>query len=171
MHWIYYCVAEAHDSDTQLGVLPDRHYSDVIISAMASQITDVLIVCSTVNSDADQRKHQSSSSLAFVRWPVNSPHKGPETRKMLTSSWVTGWPTAYPPNKKQQQQTRTTSKLRIIGSLWEDSTMTGLSWNASNAEKVFMPWRHHASTFCVIWRHDLKLAEEEDRPRFISDLL
>ena len=35
----------------------------------------------------DQRKHQSSASLAFVRgihrWPVNSPHKGPVTRKMF----------------------------------------------------------------------------------------
>ena len=38
-------------------------------------------------SGADQRKHQSSASLAFVRgihrWPVNSPHKGPVTRKMF----------------------------------------------------------------------------------------
>ena len=38
-------------------------------------------------SSADQRKHQSSASLAFVRgiqrWPVNSPQKGPVTRKML----------------------------------------------------------------------------------------
>ena len=44
------------------------------------------IVYSTVYSDADQRKHQSSASLAFVwgihRGPVNSPHKGPVTRKM-----------------------------------------------------------------------------------------
>ena len=35
----------------------------------------------------DQRKHQSSASLAFVRgihrWPVNSPHKWPEKRKMF----------------------------------------------------------------------------------------
>ena len=38
--------------------------SDVIMSAMASQITDVSIVC---NSGADRRKHQSSASLAFVR--------------------------------------------------------------------------------------------------------
>ena len=45
------------------------------------------IVCSTVDSGADQRKHQSSASLAFVRGthrsPVNSPHKGPVTRKMF----------------------------------------------------------------------------------------
>ena len=43
------------------------HYSDVIISAMASQITGVSIVWWTVCSGADQRKHQSFGSLAFVR--------------------------------------------------------------------------------------------------------
>ena len=56
--------------------------------AMASQITGVLIVCPTVCSGADQRIHQSSASLAFVRGsyqsPVNYPHKGPVTLKMLT---------------------------------------------------------------------------------------
>ena len=36
-----------------------RHYSDVIMGAMASQITSLTIVCSTVYSGADQRKHQS----------------------------------------------------------------------------------------------------------------
>ena len=63
------------------------HYSDVIMSVMASEITSFSIVYSTVCSDADQRKHQSSMLLAFVRgihwWPVNSLHKGPVTRKMF----------------------------------------------------------------------------------------
>ena len=63
------------------------YYSDVIMRAMASQITGVLTVCSTVCSGADQRTLQSSASLALVRgihrWPVNSPHKGPVTRKMF----------------------------------------------------------------------------------------
>ena len=36
------------------------------MGAMASQITSLTIVFSTVYSDADQRKHQSSASLAFV---------------------------------------------------------------------------------------------------------
>ena len=57
------------------------------MKAMASQITSLTIVYSTVYSEADQRKHQSSASLAFVQgihqWPVNSPHKGPVTRKMF----------------------------------------------------------------------------------------
>ena len=56
------------------------------MGAMASQITSLTIVYSTVYSDADQRKHQSSASLAFVRGihrgPVNSSHKWPVTRKM-----------------------------------------------------------------------------------------
>ena len=41
------------------------HYGDVIMGAMASQITSHMIVCTTVNSGADQRKHQSSASLAL----------------------------------------------------------------------------------------------------------
>ena len=63
------------------------HYGDVIMGRIASQITSLTIVYSTIYSDADQRKHQSSGSLAFVRgihWgPVNSPHKWPVTRKMF----------------------------------------------------------------------------------------
>ena len=63
------------------------HYNGVIMSAMASQITGVSIVYSTACLGADQRKHQSSASLAFVRgihrWAGNSPHKGPVTRKMF----------------------------------------------------------------------------------------
>ena len=47
--------------------LLQAHYNDVITCAMASQITGVSIVYSIVCSGADQRKHQSSASLAFVR--------------------------------------------------------------------------------------------------------
>ena len=48
------------------------HYDDVIINAIASQITSLTIVYSIVYSDVDQRKHQSSASLAFV-WGI---HRG-----------------------------------------------------------------------------------------------
>ena len=55
------------------------HYSDVTMGTITSLIN--------VYSDEDQRKHQSSASLAFVRGiprrPVNSPHKGPVTQKMF----------------------------------------------------------------------------------------
>ena len=57
------------------------------MGAMACQITSSMIVYSTVYPGADQRKHQSYASLAFVRGihrsPVNSPHKWPVTRKMF----------------------------------------------------------------------------------------
>ena len=71
------------------------HYDDVIMAAIASQITSLTTVYSTVYSDADQRKHQSSTSLAFVwgthRGPVNSPHKRPVTRKMFPLDDVIMW--------------------------------------------------------------------------------
>ena len=57
------------------------------MSTMASQVTSLTIVYSTIYSGADQRKHQCSMSLAFVRgfhqWPVNFLHKGPVTQKMF----------------------------------------------------------------------------------------
>ena len=43
------------------------HYIDVIMTTVASQITSLAVVYSIVYSDADERKHQSSASLAFVR--------------------------------------------------------------------------------------------------------
>ena len=63
------------------------HYCDVMMNMMASQITSLAIVYLTEYSGTDQRKHQSSASLAFVRrihrGPVNSPQKWPVTRKMF----------------------------------------------------------------------------------------
>ena len=58
------------------------------MSAIAFRITSLAIVYSSVYSGADQRKHQSPASLAFVQgihwWPVNSPHKWPVTRKIFS---------------------------------------------------------------------------------------
>ena len=62
-------------------------YSDIMMSVMASQITSVSIFYQPFCSDADQRKHQSYTSLAFVRgihqWPVDSHNKGPVMQKMF----------------------------------------------------------------------------------------
>ena len=52
------------------------------MSAMASQITSLTIVYSTVYSGTEQRKHQSYASLAFVRG-IRRWHKRPVTRKMF----------------------------------------------------------------------------------------
>ena len=74
--WCSYIYSHFHKKD-----------DDVIMGAIASLITSLTSVYSIVYSDADQRKHQSSTSLAFVRGihrgPVNSPHKWPATRKMF----------------------------------------------------------------------------------------
>ena len=67
------------------------HYNDVTMDAIASQITSLMTIYSTIYSDADQRKHQSSASLAYVRgihhWPVNSLHKWPVMRKKVSIWW------------------------------------------------------------------------------------
>ena len=74
LYYVWFCIVVCHDND-------------VIMGATASQMTSLTIVYSTVYSGADKRIHQSSASLAFVwaihRWPANSPHEGPVTRKML----------------------------------------------------------------------------------------
>ena len=71
------------------------HYSDVITSAITSQIISLASVYSTGYSGTDQRKHQSSASLAFVRgihrWPVNSAQRANNAEivfHLMTSSWV-----------------------------------------------------------------------------------
>ena len=81
------------------------HYNDGIMSAMASQIISVSIVYLAVCSGSNQRKHQSSAPLAFVReihrWPMDSPHKGPVTLKMfpfagvIMEIWLCCWQLFY----------------------------------------------------------------------------
>ena len=70
------------------------HYSDVIMRTIASLITSLAVVYSTVYSYADQRKHQSSASLAFV-WGIHRDRWIPRTKgqlrgkcfHLMTSSW------------------------------------------------------------------------------------
>ena len=65
-----------------------RHYDDVIMSAITSRFTSLTTVYLIVYSRTDQRKHQSSAWLAFVRgihrWLVNSSHKRPVTWTMFS---------------------------------------------------------------------------------------
>ena len=76
------------------GTHKDTHYNDVILTTMASQITSLTVVYSTVYSDADQRKYQSSASLAFV-WEIYRHRWIPRTKgqlrvkcfHLMTSSW------------------------------------------------------------------------------------
>ena len=69
------------------------HYTDVIMTTMASQITSLTVVY--FYPDADQRKHQSSASLAFV-WGIHRDRWIPRAKgqlrgkcfHLMTSSWV-----------------------------------------------------------------------------------
>ena len=58
---------DGNEDDDDDGDDEEEHYNGVIMSAMASQITSLAIVYSTVYSGADQRKHQSPALLAFVQ--------------------------------------------------------------------------------------------------------
>ena len=79
-----------------------KHYIDVIMSAMASQITGVSIGCTAVCSGLDHRNHQSSALLAFVRGihrrHMDSSLKGPVTLQMFpfdeigtNLDWILVW--------------------------------------------------------------------------------
>ena len=61
--------SNAETVNSACSVLLKQHYDDVITSAISSQITSLTIVCSTFYPGADQSKHQSSASLAFV-WGI-----------------------------------------------------------------------------------------------------
>ena len=90
----------------KLWVNTDSHYDDVIMTTIASQIASLTSVYSTLYSDADQRKHQSSASLAFV-WGIHRDRWIPRTKGQLrgkcfhlmtsswkgnTSTWAEIWP-------------------------------------------------------------------------------
>ena len=94
--WVLSAPGGPHVGPMNLAISVDYengNYDDVIMGAIASQITSLTSVYSTVYSDADHRKHQSSASLAFVwgihREPVSSPHKWPVTQWMPFHIWWT----------------------------------------------------------------------------------
>ena len=67
--YIYMCYKTSVLFIASLATSYKNHNNDVIMGVMASQITSLTSVCSTVYSGVDQRKHQSSASLAFVWGP------------------------------------------------------------------------------------------------------
>ena len=126
------------------------HYNDVITDAIASQFTSLAIVYSTVNSDTNQRKHQSSASLAFVwglhRGPVNSPHKWPVTRKM------------FPFDDVIMTSTNIESLYIYIFFHWLSSSLGSLIKYLSRSVSicmVFCQWRHsERDGISTHWRLD-----------------
>ena len=69
VYYFVYCQFTSYNQ-TFINSVRLEHYIDVIMTTMASQITSLTVLYSTVYSDADQRKHQSSASLAFV-WKIH----------------------------------------------------------------------------------------------------
>ena len=113
--------------------LKNQHYGDVIMGMIASQITSLTIVYSIVYSDSDQRKHQSSASLAFVwgihRGLVNSPHcEWPVNRKMVPFDDVI---------------------MNDLDAIW--SRLLG-QWQLSNSSDL--PCSHANSWFYIFTLHD-----------------
>ena len=140
-----------------------RHYDDVLMGAIASQITSLTFVYSTVYSDADQRKHQRSASLAFVRGihrgPVNSPHKWPVTRKMFPFDDVimdyqdieaeTKWP---PFRRRPFQKHFLDWKCMNLESNIPDVCSEGFNWQYSSisSDNGLAPTRRQV----IIWTND-----------------
>ena len=137
------------------------HHNDVIMGAIAFHITSLMIVYSTVYSDADQRIHQSSASLAFVRgihrWSVNSPHTWPVTRKMFPFDDVImvtnfNWdPSPWPQHPLRTPKTRLGNAPSVVA-----SQITGTKLfvqqllHANNNETwKFSPWNEGA--WVVMW--------------------
>ena len=134
---------------------------------MTCQIIGVPIVCSAVCSGSDQRKHKSSATLVFCRgihrWPVDSPHKGPVTRKMfpfddvimdkLTHIFKIRWISEFLCRRRHLVKSRGISHVKFskqsfitanIGSLAPDFTM----WAPAYSQWVFIipPCRHAVNT-------------------------
>ena len=144
--------------------------------AMAAQITSLTIIFWTVYSGADQRKHQSSASLAFVQGIHRSAHKGPVTRNMFPFDDVIIWyllaicisyehlngtyinyicyfssyiiePAVF---GVYHRVIVSWSQLRVTGLCAGNSPVTGdfPAQRASNTEIVFMWWRPHMVPPC-----------------------
>ena len=142
------------------------HYNDFTMATAASLISSLTIVYSTVYSSADQRKHQSSASPAFVqgihRRPVNSPHKWPVTRKMfpfddviMSLASVRGnhrW-LVYPCKRASNAEMFPFDDVIMVASLLDPHT--AVFWFAQfsigNSRKVPTARPGWADVRCLIW--------------------
>ena len=110
------------------------------MGAMAYQITSVSIVYTTVCSGADQRKHRTSASPAFVRgihrWPVNSPHKGPVTRKMFSLDDV------IMGVEKECSHLRDRWFLKRCQQIFQESPMLFSKLKGTNKNRPYAIWSH-----------------------------
>ena len=101
-------------------------------------ITSLTIVYSTIYSDADQSKHQSSASLAFVwgihRGPVNSPHEWPVTRKIFPFDDVIMIPLTHWDQAKIAATSQTFSN--VFSSIKMDECRYIFHWNLGQINNI-----------------------------------
>ena len=127
-----------------------RHYIDVIMSMMVSQITSVFIVHSTVCSGADQRKHQSSVSLAFVG--------------EFTSDW------RIPPPKSLVMQKMFLFDDVIMALLYP-MRLNRVPDNEMNVWDMLLFWtRTHFYSQTHGRLHEVLLLDEDEQPRLLHSL-
>ena len=111
------------------------------MSMMASQITSLTIVCSTVYSGAYQRKHQSSASQDFVRgihrWPVNSSHQGPVTRKIFPFNDVIMWHSPRGGRLNFRSRHRHIMHVILCDKVWD-------------GKQTCYRWKYLVCTFCPL---------------------
>ena len=124
-------------------------YSDAIMSVMASQITCVSVVNSSVCSGADQRKHQSSAWLAFVkgihRSSVNSLHKGPVTREMFPFPGVIMTPEAKSCHQANVAVILLSKLQHVVSPVWRQIWHHDISrFSVSGTEAM---WLFHKNCF------------------------
>ena len=170
------------------------------MTTMASQITSLTVVYSTVYSDADQGKPQSFASLAFV-WGIHRDRWIPRTYgqlrgkcfHLMTSSWMPG-------NLQEHQQRQWNnvdetacaefsghgdrSLMNIVPKqetlsdfLWHTTT-TNLTSNqkrqvrASNADNISIWWRHHDNFICdIIAAVEVRVWVVNHIPLFCDDMI
>ena len=136
----------------------DQHYDDVIMTMLASQITSLMVVYSIVYSVVNQRKHQSSASLAFVReihrGPVNFPHKWPVTRKMFPfDDVIMKYPYIFRGQYYIAENKRSVWQLTVL------SVMTVLSNGRSFvfSDLVVKTWRKEQNQYVNHWPTSSKI--------------
>ena len=116
------------------------HHSDVRLSAMTSQITGAWIVCTTVCSDAYKEYIYQSSTA-----PVDSPLKGPVTRKMfpfddviMVILEVRDW---GPDFNRVSTALEKSLKFISVSRSWENHW---ISWKFLKFVKMKESWKNHS---------------------------
>ena len=129
------------------------------MTTMASQFTSLTVVYTTVYSDADQRKHQSSTSLAFVcgshrdRWiPRTKGQLRGKCFHLMTSSWwkCVVWRRKQPGHQQPRYHTPISFKIpnptilprtaTLIANLWVQHGVDRTHLNRTQVGPMLAPW-------------------------------